>query len=372
MTTLKTLDVVTDIKYIHILSRFLGLAPYKITKNQLSEESSIDISIKNNTMLIMWSGMLAIFMLICIITTIMHCTYVYLLDESLSDNIHLILCMPMFPIVAFVSILMNVTINKRKMAEFITKISHIDNKINSLNIYDFSPNSFRYLHDLDILILIVLVPYLEFDILIWNNDKTISLYYRSITYGHILDIVVILQYCKCVRIIRKRLTELCRLVKKMDIPNVVIPQLRYLLTEICDTNSVLSSMYGPLILLELVRIFLVLIDLNTVIRHFNRGFFKLFSLVCWKMMIIVELVYIIVNCQLTVAKLRHLNHSVHNVLCLKHLLSAEVFQQVTFLLNQISTCSLEFTAFGIIKLDYSFLCSVFASIVTYGVLLLEF
>ncbi|KAJ9592098.1 hypothetical protein L9F63_001326 [Diploptera punctata] len=370
--SVNTLDVETDIKHINMLCKLLGLAPYKIIKNKFSgDDIIIDCNIRNNVILTIWSVVSATIMLVSIVVTIIH--YTNQLSQSLSNNINALLCVPMFPTVAFVAILMNLTINKHKMAEFISKISYIDTKLNKLNRSIPAEKHYRFLRDVDIVIvLLVLLPFCESECWIWRTDDSLNLQYRSVMYSNIMDVAVMLQFCKCVTIIRKRLFELSLSVKQMYNPSSGTYELRCLLGEICKATSIINSMYGPLILLELIKMFLVLINFNLMIIYFNISISKAISLIAWKMLMMVEIIYIVVNCQLTVNKLRHLNQSVLINLCLKQRLKTEVFQQLTLFFNQISTCGLEFTACGLIKLDFSFLCSVLTSIVTFAIILLDF
>ncbi|KAJ9592114.1 hypothetical protein L9F63_001342 [Diploptera punctata] len=371
MIVSKSLDVAKDIKHIHIICKLLGLAPYKITKGTFSEEIEIDYTVRNNIIVIVWTSVLALFLLICIIPTAY--IYAYVANLSLSDNLNAFISIPMVSLVACFAIIMNLSINKRKITEFFTKISHIDNKLSSLNVKDSSTNYIKFQDNADILIfLFVLIPYCVYDTWLWITEDTFHIAI-ALRYGHVVNVSLTIHFCTCVKIIRKRLAVVCENTEEMRIPSLMTPQLRSLLGDICEAARILNSIYGPLILLEFTRLFMiVIVSLNSIVYLLNKSPLKALSLIIWKIMTLSELIYIILTCQMTVTKLKTLTFSIHNILFQKFHITVDVFQQFALFLHQISTCGLEFTACGLFKLDYPFLCSVLTSFISYAVIIYQF
>ncbi|KAJ9582600.1 hypothetical protein L9F63_023059 [Diploptera punctata] len=373
MPFVKSLDVLSEIKHIHAMCRFLGLAPYTITKIHFSGRVTINYNIRNN----FWTSVLSLITaFVLFIGNMMSFIYdTHLARHSVSYSINLYICIPLVFTVASVGILTNLTVNKNKMAEFLAKISYIDIKLNKLT----RPVIFShwrcktYLDNSDILVFIfVVLPYYVFDAWIWNSDIRMTFLIYSIRYGQVLDMALMLHYCKCVGIIHKRLSVLNKYTLQIQPSHFVIHHLRNLFGEICEVVDILNSMYGPVLLLELIKVCLVLVNLIPFLRLLEISLLKAVSLIFWKIMAISELIYIVVTCQTTIFKLQKLIQSIHRVCYLRHTLSVDAFQQLTFYFEQISTCDLKFTVCGLFKLDYSFLCSVLGSLVTYTIILFQF
>ncbi|KAJ9592113.1 hypothetical protein L9F63_001341, partial [Diploptera punctata] len=371
MAVWKSLDVASDIKYINVICKFMGLAPYKIMKGSFSEGIEVDYSVRNNIIVIVWSAILALLMLIWCFPITYNYAHV---NISFVDNLNTFVAVPMISVVACIAILINLTINKRKISKFFIKISHIDNKLSCLYIKDSYTNCMKFQENADILIfLFVLIPYIVFDIWLWIPEDGSYILIITLRYGHMVDVALMMHFCACVKVIRKRLTMVCKFTEEMRIPSLTAPQLRSLLGDICEAARILNSIYGLLILLELTRIFLiVIVNLHSIMNLLSKSPLVALSLIIWKIMALTELIYIIVTCEMTVTKLKKLTFSIHNILFQKFHITVDVFQQFALFLHQISTCGLEFTACGLFKLDYAFLCSVVTSFISYAVILYQF
>ncbi|KAJ9580502.1 hypothetical protein L9F63_024319 [Diploptera punctata] len=373
MANLKPLDIAKDLKYIHVMCKCLGLSPYTINKNNFPEEVTIDYTFKNNIMITIWATIFAFLLFIGDILLVMP-NQKYMLSLSVTENVNELVCLPLYSAVASLAIVINLTINKCKMYEFVTKISRIDNKLNRLNKTKYSLIHQKLIPDPEILIfMFIFLPYLVYDTSVWITGDSIAkcLDYR---FGNIIDIALILHFCSCIKIIRKRLSKLCKCTEDMIMPILVIPQLRNVLGEICEAARILNSMYGLLVLLEFVKIFLTVIGNITslITLLYNCDFEKAISFIIWKLIGMAELLYIVITCHMTVTKLNTLNNIIHNTVLSRYPLSTDMFQQIKLFLHQISTCGLEFTACHLFKLDFQFLCGVLASFVTYGVILVQF
>ncbi|KAJ9592109.1 hypothetical protein L9F63_001337 [Diploptera punctata] len=363
MKVLKPLNLLRDIRHIHLICRILGLAPYTINTNYVSEEITVDYSIKNNFIASVWSIISTVLLLISNVLLIIH-NITYLLNVSATEYVNEFICIPLFTTIAFLALVTNLTINKNKVAEFVNAISQIDNKLNKLNNIPPQVICYKSTPDPDIFIFtLVFVPFYVYDVWVWIIG---DIFYKNIAfrYSHVIDLAFILHFCSC----------LCKCTEEIVSPCLMIPQLRNLLGEICGAARILNSLHGPLILLELLKIFLMIIGNITslVFMLHSRCFDKALSFILWKLLAIVELVYIVVTCHVTVNKLNKLNHIIHNTLLSRHPLSADMFYQTTAFLHQISTCGLEFMACYLFKLDFTFLCNILASFVTYAVILVQY
>jgi hypothetical protein len=155
--------------------------------------------------------------------------------------------------------------------------------------------------------------------------------------------------------------------------------LRRIYNRLCDAVQIVNSMFGFIWMFVIIQIFTVLITgVNTVMalisEDLNHKFYDQTSMIVYTVSHIVlslgTLVTTIVSCHVTVLESKELGNEVGKLL-LKYPLRSDTVQQLKLFLFQISNNDVQFTAFWLFNLDISFLCTIFASSITYIVLLAQ-
>jgi hypothetical protein len=155
--------------------------------------------------------------------------------------------------------------------------------------------------------------------------------------------------------------------------------LRRVYGRLCDTVGLVNSMHGFLVMFLIVQIFTELITSVNHIMHYLKTNSSLHfpdptPLIVYIISRIVLslgiLVATIVSCHVTVLESKEIGNEVQKLL-LKYPLRSDTTQQLQLFSHQISYSDIKFTAFWLFDLDISFLCTIFASSITYIILLAQ-
>jgi hypothetical protein len=148
---------------------------------------------------------------------------------------------------------------------------------------------------------------------------------------------------------------------------------------LCDAVQIVNSMFGFVGMLFIMQNFVELITGVNTIMHLIKGdlnhYFSdpismIFHTLSHIILALGILVTIIVSCHVTVLESKELGTEVQKIL-LKYPLRSDIVEQLKQFLLQISNNDVHFTAFWLFDLDISFLCTIFASSVTYIILLAQ-
>ncbi|PNF33538.1 hypothetical protein B7P43_G17407 [Cryptotermes secundus] len=158
-----------------------------------------------------------------------------------------------------------------------------------------------------------------------------------------------------------------------------IVHLRRIYRHVCDAVQIVNSMFGFVCMLVIMQNFTELITGVSSIMHLIKGDFPhyfsdptrmIVHAVSHIVLVSGTLVSTILSCHMTVLEAKELGTEVQKVL-LKYPLRSDTVQQLKLFSLQISNNDIHFTAFWLFDLDISLLCTIFASSITYIVLLAQ-
>ncbi|KDR13679.1 hypothetical protein L798_12325 [Zootermopsis nevadensis] len=428
--------IYNDARPLHNVCKFLGLAPYSIRINPLTGEGFIDTDFKSNTLTVIWTLILLCAMVGGLIDTIIMNVMTF--NFSTSDIINKAFCLPMFYMVSILMIVMNGTVNKYKIEQFLSKISEIDKVMSYMKGQEYSKiKSKKYSSYFEIAVLIaVFLPCLIYDVCSFMGD-VIILCKIQMRLCEILQFVLMTQHCQLTRFIRVRLKMLGRVVSAVfndscsegesELPgstreafnsklstgvtrispelvsnkkllaykifhlseaNTVdlfscnaknFARLRRVYSLLCDAVGFVNSIYGFLVMFLIMQIFIELITgVNGIMHlikennspHFANATLLIVHLISRIVLSLGILVTTILSCHVTVLESKELGIYVQKIL-LKYPLRSDTVQQLKLFYQQISNNDIQFTAFWLFNLDISFLCTIFASSITYIILLAQ-
>lgn len=429
--------VYNDARPLHNVCKFLGLAPYSIRTKSMTGEGYIDTDFKSNTLAVIWTIIMLCAMVGGLISTII--VSVLCFNFSTSDMISKAFCLPLFYVVSVLMIVMNGTVNKHKIQQFLNKISKIDKEIllyqKGQEYSQIKVKKCSSYTEIAILVT-VFVPCLIHDFWSFMGD-IIILCKIVMRLCEILQFVLMTQHCQFIKFIRVRLKKLRYLVSAVfdyscakseneisdatheafnrkfttgmtkispefisdkellsykilrlseanninllscNAENLV--HLRRVYSHLCDAVGLVNSMYGFLIMFMIIQIFTELITgVNSTMHLIKENYSPHFSdptpLIVYTVSRIVLslgiLVTTILSCHVTVLESKELGNGVQKFL-LKYPLRGDTTQQLKLFSHQISYSDIQFTAFWLFNLDISFLCTIFASSITYIILLAQ-
>jgi hypothetical protein len=155
--------------------------------------------------------------------------------------------------------------------------------------------------------------------------------------------------------------------------------LRRIYSRLCDAVQIVNSVFGFVGMFVIIQNFTELITgVNTIMHLIKEDHNKYFSdptsLIVFTLTRVILclglLITIVVSCHVTVLESNELGNEVRKLL-LKYPLRSDTVQQLKLFSFQISNNDVQFTAFWLFNLDISFLCTIFASSVTYIILLAQ-
>jgi hypothetical protein len=155
--------------------------------------------------------------------------------------------------------------------------------------------------------------------------------------------------------------------------------LRRIYSCLCDAVEIVNSMFGFVGMFLIIQIFTELITGVNGIMHLIKEtpphYFAdptpiIVHTISRIILSLGMLVNTIVCCHVTVLESKELGTEVQKLL-LKYPLRSDTVQQLKLFSFQISSNGVQFTAFWLFNLDISFLCTIFASSITYIILLAQ-
>jgi hypothetical protein len=421
----KYISIASRVKALYYLCKIAGLAPFSIIVNPKDAVETIDIDAHLNVLSVAWS--LLVFCML-LTGTVYYC--VVMVSKTSATAHHITAFMVSFPmsmLMALLSILFNLTANRRKFSELFKKLNFIDV---ALFKYDVSSSDKWFKVEMGLL-LFVLIPWLCVDSWLWGHRMGL-VGEGTLRMSHLIQFLVIMQFCKFTQFLRhilkllnralsssvedgeKRLSVIRKEVLNNKCTSRVSTDIRPIidclpapssLTSVEDTSEdknisdkliktcdllgirrtygliydaaeCVDSIYGPSVLLEFVRnILAVIVNMFLLIVHLRSptekcGLYE-FSGLCWIVFFIFRQVAIIVSCHLTMSEACKLQDNVQRAL-LRHHVSPEALEQLKMFSVQLAVNTIKFTAFGFFTLNLSTLSTFFASVITYIVVLAQF
>ena len=401
-----------------LICKFLGLAPYTVVTDSLTGIVQFDTSVRKNFGGLLCTMIISTTMVLGISDMIAH--YKVRGYTTATDTLRKTFCYPMFFILPLVAIILNTTLNKNRFTKLLKLFSSIDTELETLKRSpDMKENKMRrLLSHFDIfLLVIILMGYMIYDAVIFGMRFFLMKSY-ALRISELVNLALIMQCCKFVKLVWQRLSEFSDVISQFigtgnsdtgkkddsifqiskirpesmketpqDVTKVLI-SLRRMYRQVCDAVNLLNIIFGFIILLEIATNFAVIItNVSTLVkyakeksnknkflpnfyRHFQRSpAHKPFLANCaWLVMSTALLTTMIVLCEITTWKSKKLGAAVFKM-SFNHALNADASQQVELFLNQIYNNPFEFTAFWLFSLNSNLLCTIFASAVTFAIIL---
>ncbi|KAJ9592115.1 hypothetical protein L9F63_001343 [Diploptera punctata] len=407
--------VYQDLKSFILICKCLGMAPFTVRTTDQTGAKQLDTSIKRNLFGLICTLLVSGIMIFGITDIIKHLNPHS--KFSAVDYVNKYFCFPMLFLMPLLAQVFNSTINKSKIRKLLKIFSNIDYEVQRLRtrpaFHDSKINKFLSHFD-EIIFISIVINYMIYDFVIVGNRFTaLSAWPHRI--AEIANIALLLQYCKFVKFIWQRLSEFCEIVSQyfeVDAPDVekqklyifqiskihptreveklhdvteMLISLRRMYRQIYETVELLNLIYGFVIFLEITTNFAVIItNVSTIVKqntNTNTNTFPRFphflhaperkpllAHCSWLFMSSLVQTIMIVLCEITIWKSKKLGTAVFKM-SFNRSLEIETLQQLELLLNQIYNDSFDFTAFWLLSLNSNLLCTIFASSVTFALVL---
>ncbi|KAJ9592107.1 hypothetical protein L9F63_001335, partial [Diploptera punctata] len=345
------------------------------------------------------SGIFCSILMICMLIFGMICIVIRYQQTNQTDPGEIVsytFCQPLNFIVAFLTIVLNVSGNRTKIVALITRLSVINGLLDNYSrLQSTKSRNLNFNKMALVMITGIIIPFLLYDSFNYgrNYSHVLSILLR---FSHFLNVVIMLQFCKFVKIIQNSLTKLINIMKTYDINTQRIGELkkmwnktrkiqvsdivtlRRLYNDIFETVQLLNHVYGCPILLEFLRQTIGLtVNFYYMIKYFYnleeytfiQPYF-LISKLLWLAMFLSMILCTTVFCHLGMLESRKLSSQIQKNL-LQFPMDKEIIYQLQLFSGQVSENKINFTAFWFLQIDISLLCTALATAVTYIVILIQ-
>ncbi|KAJ9582602.1 hypothetical protein L9F63_023061, partial [Diploptera punctata] len=415
--------VLRDLAPILVMSKIVGIFPFSIENNLKSNRKCVTFHLKG----------IIISMVIMAVMFVGMCSI--LLRYYISDHDYVVeiirntFNLPLNVSVGIVTIILNMTTNRNKYEEFVNRFITITDNLRKYRIPEYS--SKICIHFINVTLVIIngiVLPFLCYDTVYWG--KKYSFIGGLMRFSYFVNTVLTLQYCTFVLSIYSSLkqmviiTETCfkrryyqnseaeyrikdyflinrntvssymyqykafnlsakTTMKQRDKPaeNIYLYEVftfRRMYNEIYETALLVDFIHGIPILLEIVReIISLTANFYDIIKHLNvmgnrvtvLSYF-LWSKVFWCFINLAALSCITSCCHLATFEAMKLKEQLQKQL-LKYPISCDLINQLKLFTEQISANEINFTAFGVFKLNASMLSASLVTVVTYVIILVQ-
>lgn len=423
-------NFIHEIKPVYYMAKILGLAPFSLQINPVTNEEIIDIKFTSNIGAFTASGVTFTVLLAGFAYCTLRTDFSFLKDPS--DTLCNAISGPVNFINAFILVIMAVTVNRYKIEELLGKISLVDGNLCRLR-GGCAYRKNKKCMQIYLPIMVLALSFVCYDSYMWG--KTVdTMFCMMKRYAHIITLIAIMHYCKMVQMITSRLSDIhevlsstlskrlsetdmsCVLsthgpsgskkvsnvasrimqVASVDILNSpvtanlkappftethAILSLRRIYNHIYECTRILNFIFGFPILLDIFRTVTSLIsDFYSVVRLFNEPVEAVTSLnfsdfitshITWILIFLGTIISLTVICGRATSITKDISHNVQAFLVQSHL-DRETVEQLMLFSQQISTDRIVFTAAGFFVIDLSLLCTVLTSAVTYVIILIQF
>ena len=202
-------DIYSGVKPLHFVGQLVGLAPYFYVRNTQTGEESIDISSRSNVKKIIWA-----FVLLLVQFIGLSCKIAGSISNppnSVVDLVNDIIQFPFFCATSMVAITLAVTVNRKKIRQFLNTLSIVDRVL-------FSDGGIYKKQQTQLLIAVIC-----------NSVSSAVIFYFDINYYYTYDLLYIitiyvpdfvwsvneLQFMNLVQVLRMRLVTLNASISKV-------------------------------------------------------------------------------------------------------------------------------------------------------------
>ena len=432
----KASSIKRELTYTYYLSKVLCLAPYSFSSNPVCEKC-INTNFQANVTGFIWT----LFMSVLLLTGLITGSYRYKVFGHSNPGmaVNSSLCFVLNSMNPLLSILV-VFLKRHKFAELVEKLSEIDDGLCQIKLRNYSKCQNYFLYFLFI-VCGLLAMFFIFDVLEVEETRffiNCSLYRLA----YFISVVLIIQFCHIAICTQQRLFVLWKemssvleknrkhfvinftskpifveAVNKDELSSVagVFPETenavhdrnscqsgsnsfllpnklsdvhkiitcRQIYSKIFDAVQLINSIYGLLLLLQLIRgtaglvTNIYILASITISRDILPGFetwgtpVHIFSLVIWIPIFLSTVIAMTVTCQMVISESKKIGDIVQKLLLLQHMKWDEV-QQLKLFSDQLTKNQIEFSALCLFKVDMSLLCTILASVISCIFILVQF
>jgi hypothetical protein len=428
-------NFIHEIRPVYYMAKIMGLAPFSLKINSVTNEEIIDIKFTSNVGAFTASGVSFSILLAGFAYCVFRTQFSYLTDPG--DTLCNAISIPVNFITGFILVIMALTVNRYKVQELLRKLSLIDGNLCRLR-EGYACHKNKVYVQIYWPIMALTVSFMCYDSYVWSKNVDIICCITK-RYVYIITLTAIMLYCKMVQMIINRLSAIqevlsstlynrlsetdmsCVLshegpsgnkqvsnmasrimqVTSFDIPNSPVTRnrmtanlksplftethtilsLRRIYNGIYECTRILNFIFGLPVLLDIFRIVTSLISGSySVVRLFNEPVEAVTSLdvsdfiisrITWMLTFLGTIMCLTVMCGRAVSITKDIAHGVQTFLLQNPLMSEEVEQLMLFS-QQISNNGIVFTAAGFFVIDLSLLCTFLTSAITYVIILIQF
>jgi hypothetical protein len=427
-------EVLHEMKSTFLVSKIAGLFPISFTKDSVTAEISVDISMSANI-----TGFICSIVVFCVavggFVSIILQPYNTFTDAG--DFVVNVVCTPLILTTALVSTAMNVTINRVKLMKVIKKLMRVNEEIQNLERFKRKKKVKRcsnliYVHLAFLLIFSCCsVPCFA---------KHSSLVYSvSVHIAKLLGIIMVMQFRKFVNCVKFSLVDICEIMSARLVENSeenggmhneksgkhpviecsklstpaqvsmydirelfpdeiapansinVIPHERTELNNIVfcrkiysslyDSAMLIGSIYGIPILLQCmsdciglittIYFVVILVRQSTEYSEVSDVTETVITNIGLTVVMLGTMFYVSITCHLVTVQLNKIRDSIEKLLLL-HPIKKAVLQELQLFSNQTANNRIQFRAFSFFLIDMKMFVTFIASALTYLIVLIQF
>lgn len=197
------MGIIYGVKPFYYLCKIAGLVPFSFILNPEKGTEDININIYTNYVSVIWS-----LLIFCVILAGAG-SYFSVMISSSSSTAHYVttymMSLPLTISMALLAICMNLTVNRRKFCELWKKLNVIDR---SLLKYGWSKKTTWFTIEM-VLVQFIVIPWLCVDSWLWRGRMSF-IGEATLRLSHLIQLLVIIQFCKLIQFMRHGLKVLNR------------------------------------------------------------------------------------------------------------------------------------------------------------------
>jgi hypothetical protein len=426
-------DIYCGGRIFHLMCKLGGLVPYSFISNPNTNDKTVDINLRSNVGNVMWSllmfstilGGLIFHVMIMLTTT----------NRTPADITIFAISRPMSYIMALLSILSNLLINRHKIPELFKRLTTIYKSLHKYAQQEAQICTKTWINCEKLLLCLIVIPFVVVEAFLCKSRMT---YTGGIIFGisHLIQLLHIMQFYKLVLFVHKSLkilnsvfhmkfcynslqdvVEDIKIDTSLDKPiNIIrtsehglqtlqmntnqnianrilcccpmckfniLVEIRQIYRSIYDSVEHINSMYGLSVLLELIRnavstissmhpiIYIFVSSTDKPLTLIPSGPWEMIICICWIMFFIMREISVAVFCSKATLEAKEILSNVQ--LALLH--QPQIFKTVEQLKQfstQIVINEIKFTASGFFTVNLSTLSAFLATITTYTAVLIQF
>jgi hypothetical protein len=197
-------NFIPEIMPVYYMAKIMGLAPFSLYINPVTKEEIIDIKFTSNVCAFTASGATFTILLAGFAYCAFRTEFSFLNDPG--DTLCSAVSFPVNFISAVILVITAVTVNRRKVAELLEKLSLIDENLCRLQERCESHKNRKYTQIYWPLMALT-VSFMCYDSYVWSKHLDF-IFCMMKRYVHVITLTATMQYCKMVQIITNRLSEI--------------------------------------------------------------------------------------------------------------------------------------------------------------------